>query len=194
MRGNQTGLRIWYMTNFQAYYNLIIDNNFQTNGVTQNTSGVDFRSALGVFHNNVLNGNCASNSKLGSRHVYPEGVSNISIKNNIVMNDGSSKDMDFDHIGESVIDSDYNLVYNENRAVNIQVGNIDYSWSDYKSITGRDVHSINNDPMFADSGGGNYTVRAGSPAINAGVDVGLAADFGGNIIFGLPSIGAFQYN
>ena len=39
----------------------------------------------------------------------------------------------------------------------------------------------------------NYRLRPGSPAINAGVNVGLTTDFAGKPTRGLPDIGAYEY-
>jgi hypothetical protein len=39
----------------------------------------------------------------------------------------------------------------------------------------------------------NYRLKAGSPAINAGTDVGLTTDYLGNKIRGLPDIGAYEF-
>lgn len=38
-----------------------------------------------------------------------------------------------------------------------------------------------------------FRLRAGSPAINAGTDVGLTEDFAGRKIRGLRDIGAYEY-
>jgi len=195
-RGNQTGIRCWNMINFQIYNNLIIDNNYQPGGSVINTSGADFRNAAGTFYNNVLVGNSASNSKLGSVHVYPEGVNNITFKNNIIMNDGSvdtPKDMDFDQAAGSTVISDNNLIYNANRTISIQVGDLNYTWVNYKSTTGQDAHSLNANPLFVDPANGNFRLQSNSPAINAGVNVGLIYDYLGNLIVGNPDIGAYEY-
>jgi len=203
MRGNSTGLRVSKMKNFQAYYNLIMNNNYNLDGTNQNTSGVDFSESSGTFYNNTLIGNSASNSKLGSIYVYPlypEGgvtqPSNITIKNNIIMNDGSvdsPKDMDFDQSVGSTVICDYNLVYNANRAINIQIGTTNYSWATYKLVSSQDSHSINSNPLFVNAGSEDYRLQAGSPAINAGVNVGLTTDYLGHTINGLPDIGAYEY-
>ncbi len=195
--GNQTGLRFGSVTNFQAYDNLIIGNNFHNPSASpdQNTSGVDFSASTGTFYNNTLVGNSASDSKLGSIYVYPASGSNIIIKNNIVVNDGSDTslagDMHFGQDGTSTVVSDYNLVYNANRAVDIRIVTTNHTWSDYKSLTGQDAHSIVADPLFVSTT--NYQFQAASPAINAGVNVGLTSDFPGNPIIGLPDIGAYEY-
>jgi hypothetical protein len=39
----------------------------------------------------------------------------------------------------------------------------------------------------------NYRLKAGSPAINAGTDVGLTTDFLGRPIIGIPDIGAYEH-
>jgi peptidoglycan/xylan/chitin deacetylase (PgdA/CDA1 family) len=41
--------------------------------------------------------------------------------------------------------------------------------------------------------GGNYVLRPGSPAINAGTDVGLTTDYLGRPIRGVPDIGAYEF-
>lgn len=53
-------------------------------------------------------------------------------------------------------------------------------------------HSLNADPLFANPANGYYTLQASSPAINAGVDVGLTTDYAGNPLIGLPDIGAYE--
>lgn len=58
-------------------------------------------------------------------------------------------------------------------------------------ITGRDANSLFADPLFRSSS--DYRLRAGSPAINAGVDVGLTTDYLGKPIRGLPDIGAYEF-
>jgi len=196
IRGNQTGIRVWYAKNFKIDYNLILNNIYKStaNPTSENTSGVDFRESVGGFYNNVLYGNCASNSKLGSIHVFPEGVSNISIKNNIVMNDGSEKDMDFDHVGGSVVSSNFNLVYNTRRAINIEIGTTKYTWSAYKTMTKQDAHSVNADPKFISLTNGNYNLQSMSPAIDKGVKItGITTDYMNKIISGLRDIGAYEY-
>jgi len=193
MRGNQTGLRVWSMKNFKAYYNLIINNNFRPNQTTENTSGADFRESTGKFQNNVLYGNCASNSKLGSLHVFPQGKCNISFNNNIIMNDGSAKDMVFDQADGSKVLCDFNLIFNDKRPVKVKIKENIYTWSTYKTKSNQDVHSINVDPKFISPGNGNFKLQLSSPAINAGMDVGLTHDYIGNPIFGLPDLGAIEY-
>ena len=193
LRGNQTGLRISSVVNFEAYYNIIVDNNYQpsTFPTTTNTSGADFRGSSGTFYNNTLVGNSASNSFLGSLKVYVDAVSDIVIKNNIIANDGCSKDMDFDQPAGSTIISNNNLIYNANRPVNVQVGDNNYSWSAYKTVTGQDANSVTANPLFISTT--DFRLQATSPAIDAGVNIGLTTDYLKNATIGIPDIGAYEY-
>ncbi|MEK7507868.1 MAG: Ig-like domain-containing protein, partial [Patescibacteria group bacterium] len=49
------------------------------------------------------------------------------------------------------------------------------------------------DPMFTNKANRDFSLRQGSPAINAGLNVGLSRDIAGNSIVGLPDIGAYEY-
>jgi parallel beta-helix repeat protein len=189
LRRNQTGLRIGNASNFQAYYNLIVDNFHQPTSAptTHNTSGVDFKQSTGTFYNNTLVNNCYLGSSLSSIFVYATGTCTVNIKNNIVYNDQSDKDIVF----EQATTSDYNLVYNGNRTINIVNGVTSYTWAAYKSATGQDSHSLNVNPTFVSSS--DFQLQSTSTAINAGVNVGLTTDILKNSIVGLPDIGAYEY-
>jgi parallel beta-helix repeat protein len=206
MRGNLIGFIVFGTSNFQAYDNLIINNNFnQIIGDldSENTAGVSFGECDGTFYNNTLYGNCASNSKLGSIYTRPTSETepipvNIILKNNIVMNDGSSgsytgSDMHFNHLADATVVSDNNLVYNANRTVKINVKGTDYTWFEYVALEGNDQNSLNVNPLFVDPSNGNFNLKFNSPAINAGADVGLTADYYNRLIRGLPDAGAIEW-
>lgn len=189
VRNNQTGLRFRNSSNFAAYYNIIEYNNYKptSSPETHNTSGVDFSQSSGTFYNNTLVGNCASGSSLSSIFVYPDGINNIVTKNNIIFNDGGPQDMAF---GQTTV-SDYNLVYNANRAINIEIAGSPYSWSAYKTSRGQDANSININPVFVSVS--DYKLQSTSTVINAGINVGLTSDYLKNSIVGQPDIGAIEY-
>jgi hypothetical protein len=50
----------------------------------------------------------------------------------------------------------------------------------------------NKDPKLNSPVSYDYTLQSTSPAINAGVDVGLTTDYLGNPIIGLPDLGAYE--
>ena len=57
---------------------------------------------------------------------------------------------------------------------------------------GQDINSQIRDPLFVNKAF-EWTLQAGSPAINKGVNVGLTRDILGNPIVGLPDIGAYEH-
>jgi len=64
------------------------------------------------------------------------------------------------------------------------------TWSYWQGY-GFDTNGINANPLFISSS--DFHLQSGSPAINAGVDVGLTTDYLGHSIVGLPDIGAYEY-
>ncbi len=54
------------------------------------------------------------------------------------------------------------------------------------------VNVSNANPLLVDIPGGDYSLQAGSPAINGGVNLGLTEDFLGNPVDATPDRGAFQ--
>src|SRR5690606_4408463 len=53
--------------------------------------------------------------------------------------------------------------------------------------------NISGDPEFTDITNGDLTLTQTSPAIDAGLDVGLNKDILGNLFVGQPDIGAYEY-
>ncbi len=60
-----------------------------------------------------------------------------------------------------------------------------------EAIPAINATSINGDPLFRSAT--DFRLKGGSPAINAGADVGLTTDFLGNDLYGIPDIGAYEY-
>jgi len=61
----------------------------------------------------------------------------------------------------------------------------------WETAYGATTASVEADPLFVSTS--DFHLQAGSPAINAGVDVGPALDFLGSPIYGLPDMGAYEY-
>ncbi|MDD5041941.1 MAG: right-handed parallel beta-helix repeat-containing protein [Candidatus Peribacteraceae bacterium] len=77
------------------------------------------------------------------------------------------------------VTEDFNLVY----------GTATSGWSGLSQGS----HSITSDPLFHDASSLNVAILSGSPAIDGGIDVGLTSDYAENPIYGLPDIGAYEY-
>lgn len=73
------------------------------------------------------------------------------------------------------------------------------SFAAFQSGTGSDAHGLNVDPAFADSTGGDFHLSPGSPARNAGIDLGAAVlgllDLGGEVRVqgSAPDLGAYEF-
>jgi len=154
-----------------------------------------------VFYNNIAY-NCNQSFYFNYTCTSDRGP-NIVLKNNISIESANY------HIyfgsatneGNYTIDSDYNLFYpdkSEGFAFK-EVGYATYTnLSGWQSLSRSrctfDPHSIVADPLFVDPENGNFNLIPGSLAIDAGVDVGLAQDFGGNPVplGSAPDIGAYE--
>lgn len=89
------------------------------------------------------------------------------------------------------IDIDYNLYYLDNETVaNIRWNwkGVNKNWADWKTDSNMDANSpmADQDPLFVNPGADDFRLQAGSPAIDAGVDVGLP------FLGPAPDIGAFE--
>jgi hypothetical protein len=88
-----------------------------------------------------------------------------------------------------ITDSEFNWLVDELKKNGVMIKNV-YEAYQYISANG----TASGDGFvrtFTDAS--DYRLRSGSPAINAGVDVGLTTDYDGKAIKGLPDIGAYEY-
>lgn len=92
--------------------------------------------------------------------------------------------------------SDYNLLgpYRSGEYRYSWLGTSYTTFSSYKTASGQDGHSINNDPLFANAANHDFRLQSASPAVNAGANVGLFKDIEGHPVpqGGAPDIGAFE--
>ena len=127
------------------------------------------------FYNNTICGNSL-------RTVYIRSSSGIEYKNNIAYNmttDNWKKNIEI--ALSSNLDIEYNLYFrnNLNDAQGITVNGVNYTLNNFSSYTsswGYDLHSMVSDPLFVDSGDGDFRLKAGSSCIDAGRNVSLAQD------------------
>jgi hypothetical protein len=129
--------------------------------------------------NNTLHGNNAAQNPdaadvllrdLGS----PGGA--VRFKNNIIHNTGAQRTLSVESAAwESALDLDHNLYYADRAAgQKITRGGASYgTYAAYKAAGFEPGAVVGADPRFADPGKGDFELRAGSPAVDAGVDVGL---------------------
>ena len=175
------GLKFSTVTNSSVYYNLCY-----SNGV----AGIQLEgsSETNSIYNNVIYGNTEEGIWINSA-----SVDATTIKNNIISGNlgGSGGQQIFIANGATNTVSDYNLIYYSGATDLINYQGAGHTWVAWQAH-GFDTHSINADPIFVDSSSGDYRLSNTSPAINAGVSVGLSEDYEGNTVIGVPDIGAYD--
>jgi len=156
---------------------------------------------LGEFYNNVAY-DCGTSFRF-SGYSYP---ARVKLRNNISVNP-TTRHILFRSTGTETdysIDSDYNLFYPISgeqfffyEYATASGGDKTFAEWQALSITGStfDPNTIAANPLFVDPENGNFHLRPDSPAIDAGVDVGLSEDFDGDPVpYGsAPDIGAYEY-
>ena len=114
------------------------------------------------------------------------------VKNNIFWSSESGAEIFHDEDGAADMTSDYNILGPESSNF-IQWRGTQYSTlATFVSGESQDANSLNVDPLFTSAT--DFNLQPGSPAINAGVSVGLVLDYVGKTVpFNiLPDIGAYE--
>lgn len=111
------------------------------------------------------------------------------LKDNIVWNStGANLNI---NAGVTDVTSDYNIFGPEGAGFITYNGSSYATLANYQVASGLDGHSKKGDPLFV--GGSDYSLQAGSPAINAGIAIeGITTDILGNPFVGVPDIGAYE--
>ena len=179
--------------NIYIYYNLLL-----YNGIAGlDGYGMSLMKAGGTGHVYVYNNSLITNTT-SQRLLYIDNTidSTIYFKNNLLYQ--PSKDefhqiLYLDSFTGTKLNFDYNMYYKPNPEYFYtgNYGNINFApWQAYINA---DSHSTLQDPLFTNPSNDDYSLRSGSPAINAGTNVGLTQDYFGNPIIGKPDIGAIQH-
>ena len=143
-----------------------------------------------------------------------DGCSGNTIKNNIFdsqLNNGGGAYCIYTVDGDSANSYDNNIYFTPDTGTYAGkvalVGAATKTFTEWKAIlvgwsgTSKDGNSLETDPLMTDPANADFTLQALSPAIDAGVDVGVVLDYAGNIVpFNARSdrspdfdIGAYEY-
>lgn len=145
-----------------------------------------------IYNNTLINGGGNGISIYGLVGNAPD---NTLIKNNIVYgNTGYSLYLDVGGTGNEI---DYNSYYKASGNLFYWLGTAYTSgqFSNYKNASSQDSNSIVSDPNLVNIAGEILNLSRTSPAINAGVDVGLTRDFENTSVpqGTKPDMGAYEY-
>ena len=152
-------------------------------GVIDASSGNIYNS---TFYNN---GNQKAERQT---NIWIGGTGIWNVKNNITENAVYASILTATAItGNVVFDTNYNI-YDEASFYYGSSFTVDFNqWKTQTKID--DSNSQNMNPLMTSPSTNNFTLQYLSPAIDAGTSVGLTTDFAGNPIYGLPDIGAYEY-
>jgi hypothetical protein len=128
---------------------------------------------------------------------------NTLVKNNIFYNNAGEDVIVWSDVTLTGLKFDYNCYYGNTNTYHWNFQEYTEStfaaWKSAISSYGGDTNSIVTNPVFVNAGGSfalstDFKLQAGSPCINAGVNVGLTTDYGQNTIRGLPDVGAWEFS
>jgi hypothetical protein len=166
---DKAGVRITEGANLDCVFNTICD---------CNGSGINVESNCGTVNicNNTLDNNNSTGDDYGSLGILhrPGSQGTISIKNNIIYHtqDGR-RSLYVESSAEPALASDYNLWYDSSGYERMRRGTTYNDYASYAAVY--EPHSmLGRDPEFVNRSGHNYELEPGSPAIEAGTNIGLA--------------------
>ncbi|MBU1043378.1 MAG: hypothetical protein KJ915_03145 [Candidatus Omnitrophica bacterium] len=187
---NNCRIGVWFYGDGSDSYATNIKNNLFTNCVEYLTYIQTGTRNFNFYNNTWTTTGTANGIFIGS-----DGITvnyNLDFKNNIIkVADGYCFRK---NTGQDTYNADYNLFY-RGTAGSVWIYNgINYTYAqlaNYKIASGQDTHSISGDPLL----NSNYTLKAISPCIDAGVNIkGLTDDYLGHL---RPEaevdIGAYEY-
>jgi hypothetical protein len=127
--------------------------------------------------------------------VHGSIAQNNLIKNNIVHTAATQLVYEVDGSSNTI---NYNLYYDATLTNKFKHDASTYSTlADWRTASGQDANSPSvADPLFISTVTPDFHLQSGSPAINAGVDVGLTEDYLGNpvpYLGGKVDIGAYEF-
>lgn len=185
---NDHGIYISGVNGLSIRYNVITecDNGYALHFY----SGANAYTTNATVYNNTL---YTSNQRTSGLIVLSCPITTIDISNNLF-----------------IMDTETSFIGNPNNAIYMGVGyenyitegvirnNMMYRGSgaivgvyDGLTLTG---NIVNTNPLVTNFIAYSFTLTSLSPAINAGVDVGLTTDYAGTTVTGLPDIGAYEYS
>jgi parallel beta-helix repeat protein len=171
-----------------VYYNIFYSNIFYGIQVADNTAG----TAINIYNNTLYDNDDVTYGAgiiLKENNSVSSGM--IKVKNNLIL---QSRSLDFEQTENTTPYSISNNLYYRTSGNMIYWNSVEYTqaqFSTYKTASG-DVTSLSANPTVTNAAGYDFSLQVGSPCINAGVSVGLTRDYLGNLITGLPDIGALE--
>lgn len=196
-----SGLFLEKTVNNSAYYNICYNNAaiIYTANIHVDANSTSDSAGNAVYNNTSYGGywGIKVNNWQGDGNNY---LKYNKIINNIAVGATSGIQLyvsaDADNTGELSYGNiyEYNCFGSESAGF-IQWGNISIeTYNDWESAYGGPTHSIKVNPKFVNPSHNNFKLQYDSQCVNTGTYVGLAKDYSGNGIYGIPDIGAHEYS
>jgi len=170
-------------SNFEVYGNVIHGNDC---GILIGAASPYILANVKVYNNTCYNNyNTNSYGPNYNTELWVDNATNVEVLNNIAYANNNNIAI---HIGPNVTNEtvDYNSGYRDNGGDLYNIDNSNKTWSQWRAA-GYDINGINLDPQLNNPLGKDFTLKATSPCIDAGIDVGLP--YSGSA----PDIGAKEY-
>jgi len=150
-------------------------------GIRINGPQTDY-SPSKIYNNTIINGDIGI-------YLYTN-PNNYIIKNNIIYKMKNYIIKSNVSINKNKID---NNCYDSLKRNMFQIRGKDYTFAQWRSITGQDKRSFTDNPYFVDERQGDFRLKKESPCITAGDSGGPQIDYQGKTFRKKPSIGAIEY-
>ena len=178
------------------------------NGISVSDS--DGINSSGTYNNGVYNNTSYGNALAGLAVIGNYNQSGLSVYNNTLENNisvGNGSELAAQWGGENLGGLGRGNIYSYNllgpsssnfiqwgRSIGVNVYYSAYSsWEPSYCGSVGCSHSVQADPDFVSTSGRDFRLQPGSPAIKAGTNVGLASDYAGNPVPGIPDVGAYEF-
>jgi len=148
-------------------YNLVHDNQMRGMNLIANSYG----TPNGVVYNNVFANNGLANSGGRTDGLRIDEVTGMIVKNNIFCNNVG---LELNYQGSGNVTADYNLYYHASGGNFMSNKNIRTTFARWQSASGQDAHGLSSDPKLIGCTTGDLRLLPGSPAIDAGVNLGTS--------------------
>jgi hypothetical protein len=198
---NKYGIQIYDEDKYSQYTasirNILVENNTivssQTRAGIVISGGDGTRPAIEVDGIVIRNNLILNNAEDAIKVAYEGRIRNISIHNNVFYGNDIGVDISAGDVDGVAIK---NNIFLSNRYaqtdISSRINNLTISHNLYHQPTSvgsgaSDDSPVFGDPMFLNAPGGDFHLQANSPAIDAGVDVGLPYNGAA------PDLGAFEY-
>ena len=169
------------------YYNVIYGNN-----KGNNSDGIVEQLAdTGAINLTIENNTLYQNSNTSQQEIrITDNIKSLTVLNNIFWSSPTRRTWGLT-AQTGTVKIDYNILWRADGNPDIYQNNQETTWTQWQSL-GYDKHGVNANPLFTNAGAANFALLSGSPAIKAGVNVGLSVDLTGNQVPSVPDIGANQ--